>query len=304
MTTIKKVLTTTVAALALSSMIAADANAFGIVIRFGGFHIGHRHHYASRRHHRTETRSASRPKSKPTREAKAEPTKVNPANHYSGKDQVPAMAQALSGEQRMADVAWQTYMNLPIAFRNIIGPVSISTFANIADYRRIRQAYDAEDGYEGYSYKVPMKDRNDFYCSVNLMPNPNVPNEFPVVLVHELGHCFDFRYKLGHDMTIMEAFFLDSTKETKDKLIKDGFGYFTTEPQEAFAQAISHYLVASVRIDYAKWEADWPHLNEIVRAILDEAKVAYIDPKSKLAATEKPVNASVNQTTPVELLDY
>ena len=298
MTTIKKVLTTTVAAVALTSLVAADANAFGIVISFGGFHRHHvsRHHS---RHVRSETRTAKRGSAK--REAKAAPAKVNPANHYSGKDEVLAMAQALTGEQKAADAAWQIYMNLPKVFRDAIGPVSISTFANIADYRRVRQAYDAGDSYEGYTYTVPMKDRDDFYCSVNLMPNPNVPNELPSVLVHELGHCLDFRHKIGHSMPIMEAFFLDSTKDTKAKLIADGFGYFTTEPQEAFAQAVSHYLVASIRIDYAKWEADWPHLNAKVREMLDAGKVAYLDPKT----AEKPVNASVKtEAVPVAPLDY
>jgi hypothetical protein len=291
-----------IAALALLGAVA-DANAFGIVISFGGFHRHHvGRHYGSARRHHSETRTASRHQTtKPKqREAKAAPAKINPANHYSGKDEVPAMAQALSGEQKAADAAWQIYMNLPIAFRNVIGPVAISTFSNIGDYRRIRQAYDAEDGYEGYTYMVPMKDINDRYCSVNLMPNPNVPNELPAVLVHELGHCIDFRNNLGHSMPVMEAFFLDSTKETKEKLIKDGFGYFTTEPQEAFAQAISHYLVPSVRVDYAKWEADWPHLNAQVRQMLEETKIAYLDPK-----TETPVKVqTVKTSVPVAPLDY
>jgi hypothetical protein len=279
---------------------ASEADAFGIIIRFGGFRVHHArsHHYGSNRRHRSETRTASR--AKPSREAKAEPTKAG--THYSGKDEIPAMARADSGPQKAADAAWQTYLNLPQAFRNAVGPVAIHTYASIADFRRIQQVYDANDTVEGLSTTVEMKDRKDFFCHVNLIPN--MPSDMPSVLVHELGHCVDFRRKIGHSMPLMEAFFLDSTKETKDKLIEDGFGYFTTEPQEAFAQAISHYLVASVRIDYAKWEADWPHLNAHVRKLLDDAKIAYLDPKTKMTASEAPVNASINQPVPVAPLDY
>ena len=151
-----------------------------------------------------------------------------------------------------------------------------------------------------------MKDRKDFYCSVNLMPNPKVPEELPAVLVHELGHCLDFRHELGHSMPVMEAFFLDSTKDTKQKLIDDGFGYFTTEPQEAFAQAVSHYLVPSERVNYAKWELDWPHLNAHVRKLLDDAKIAYVSPKTRVTAQDvaKPQPVAGSVSVPVAPLDY
>ena len=141
----KKLLVATVAAVALMGTMASEADAFGIVIRFGGFHVRHvgrSHHFSSRRH-RSETRTASRG-AKPAQTAKAEPT--NPANHYSGKDEVPAMAQALSGEQRGSGCRVADILEFPKVFREAIGPVSISTFLpNIADYRRIRQAYDAGD---------------------------------------------------------------------------------------------------------------------------------------------------------------
>jgi hypothetical protein len=312
----KKLLVTTVAALALMGAVASDANAFGISISFGGFrfhHVGGRHHYGSTRHHRSETRVASRRGSKPTREAKAEKTetKLAPGVHMSAKEEVPAMARTASGEQRAADAAWQTYMNLPQAFRESVGPVAIYTFANIADFRRITQIYGARDTAAGYSTAVMFKDAKtdkDFFCRVNLIGHL-VDNDMAMVLTHELGHCVDFQHKIGHSMPLMEAFFLDSTKETKVRLIADGFEYYTTEPQEAFAQAIAHYLMPSVNEDYSKWEADWPHLNAHVRKLLDDAKIAYISPSARMAtaaaAAEAPVTASIKtEPVPVAPLDY
>ncbi len=293
----KKLLTITVAVLVLMGA-AADANAFGIRIVFGGIrfhHVGRHHHYGSNRHHRSETRQASRAvkSTKPTREAKAETTKVAPGTHLSAKDEVPAKAQAVSGEQKAADAAWQTYQNLPQAFRDSVGPVGIFTFASIADFRRITQIYGARDAAVGYSVPVDFKDVKGFYCRVALIGQDDLAS----TLVHELGHCVDFRHKIGHSMPLMEAFFQDSTKDTKEKLIDDGFGYYTTEPQEAFAQAISHYLVPSIHDDYAKWEADWPNLNAHVRTLLDDAKIAYISPNTRVTAQDVAAKSQDRSTT-------
>ncbi len=229
-----------------------------------------------------------------------------PGTHLSAKDDVPAKVQAVTGEQKAADAAWQTYLNLPQAFRNSVGPVGIFTFANIADFRRVTKVYEARDGAVGYSISVDFKDGNGFYCRVALIGQDDLAS----TLAHELGHCVDFRHKIGHSMPLMEAFFLDSTKDTRAKLIEDGFGYYTTEPQEAFAQAISHYLTPSVRENYAKWEADWPHLNAHVRKLLDDAKIAYLDPEVKMATAQTvggTINASANKEqapVPVAPLDY
>jgi hypothetical protein len=304
----KKLLVTTVAALALMGAVASDANAFGISISFGGFHRHHvGRHYGSTRRHHSETRTASRRETtKPKqREGKAETNKLSPGTHASAKGEVTAIAKAMTGEQRAADAAWQSYQNLPKAFRDSIGPVGIFTYANIADFRRITKFYEARDNAVGYSTAIDFQDHKDFFCSVNLIGE----EDLAAILAHELGHCADFRYKFGHSMPVMEAFFLDSTKDTRAKLIEDGFGYYTTEPQEAFAQAISHYLSPSIREDYAKWEADWPHLNTQVRKLLDDAKIAYISPSARMAtaatAAEAPVTASIKtEPVPVAPLDY
>jgi hypothetical protein len=276
MQTLTKCLVTTVAALALMGAVA-DANAFGISISFGGLRFHHvgRHHYGSTRHRSSTRREAMRHTKRDRSKAQAETTKLSPGTHASAKDEVAAIAKAITGEQKAADAAWQTYQDLPKAFRDIIGPVGIYTFANIADFRRIAQIYNAPDGAAGYSSPIQFKDGKDFFCRVNLIGQ----DDLAAVLAHELGHCADFRYKIGHSMPLMEAFFQDSTKDTKAKLIADGFAYYTTEPQEAFAQAIAHYLMPSIREDYSKWEADWPNLNAHVRKMLDEAKIAYVSPK-------------------------
>ena len=176
MQTSKKLLTI-VAAIALMGTMASEADAFGIVIRFGGFrvhHVGRHHSYASRRHH-TETRSA-RTKST-NREAKTE-TKKTPNDYASGKDQILAVAKAVTGERKAVDLAWQTYLNLPQSFRNSVGPVGIFTFANIADYRRITQRYNAPDNMGGASAPVDFPDGKGFYCRVNIVVNV-VDNDLP-----------------------------------------------------------------------------------------------------------------------------
>jgi hypothetical protein len=288
----KKLLTTTVAAAALIGVMASDANAFGISINlgslFGGRYIHRTHHsYGSRRHAtRHETRQASRHATRhETRQASRRSNGHKPeeaAKPTQPKD-LP-LVTVISGNYSTADQVRIKYNSLQKEFKDLIGPVTIFTYGTIGDFRAKTKKYDAPDNATGYSLEYTYdKDHSHAYCAVHLIESAGPEEYADRSLVHELGHCVDFRYSVSHRMSTMEAFFADVTKETKPQIIKDGFGYYTTEPREAFAETFAHYLATPTE-DFAKWEADWPNLDAEIRRLFDVEHLAYTKPAAPTVA--------------------
>jgi hypothetical protein len=303
----KTFLTTTVAALALMGAVA-DANAFGISISFGGLRFHHvgRHHYGSaRHHHRSEPRSASRSKSaKRTREA-------NTAGPKDGK-----LAFAVTGSKATADKVWDRYTSLQEKFKQFVGPVVFFTYANVVDFRAKTGIVEARDATWGMS-KQYEKDGHKL-CAVYLMESAGEVQFANITLVHELAHCIDFNFNVGHRMSVMEAYFADVAATGKDKIKEDGFSYFLSEPQEAYAQSVA-YLTGIPTTLSPVWEADFPRLMAELRRMFDVEHIAYNPAKldcvkyecddvafkqDKFPTSASAVGGSVTAPVPVAPLDY
>jgi hypothetical protein len=259
MQTSKKLLTI-VAAVALMGTMASEADAFGIVIRFGGFrvhHVGRHHHYGSNRHHvRRETKPSR------TREAKATPSMPKDSK----------LAFAVTGAKSTADKVWDRYLQLPLKIKEFIGPVALFTYANVIDFRAKTGRVEARDVTAGFSTQY--KKGNDKICAVYLMESAGEVQYANLTLIHELAHCMDFNFNIGHRMSVMEAYFADIAATGKDKIKQDGFAYYLTEPQEAYAESVA-YLLGIPTTSKDKWEADFPRLMAEMRRMFDVDKIAY-----------------------------
>jgi hypothetical protein len=275
-----KKLLTAVAAIALVGIAsAADA---GIIIRFGfapRYRVAHRHHHSQVRSARSEHRPTRRSETKVARTP----------------DDLP-LAIKITGNQETANNVMSIYNSQQLAFRNLVGKVKFTTFATVGDFRRLIQWYDAPDGLLGRTTMGNTK-LTDGYCLINIIQEGNQNYQhLAATVVHEMTHCIDFHNATSrYNMDYLEEFFKDVNKASKPQLEKDGFGYYASLPQEALAQAVSHYLAPDPTNDYQKWEADFPHLNAAVLDLLHGANVKTKDELVASATQGKP-----SQPWPVE----
>lgn len=156
--------TIAVAALTLTTAsIVTPADAFGIIIRFGGFRVHHSRVHAARPHR--DRRAVAR------RERGGSNKDTNVARNKNGavvvtdkdgqkiyiygpspKQPLPMVIKRPAVSQQVVDWVMPTYASLPKKLTDAAGPMVFYVSSTIGEFRKFSQLYDAPDGMDGKAF--------------------------------------------------------------------------------------------------------------------------------------------------------
>jgi hypothetical protein len=276
-----------VAALSLATVpMVTPADAFGIVIRFGGFHRVGGHHVA--RHHRSSGTRVARNRSrsnltppKPVQTVSIGPQTLKTPDGditvqgIKNKEPIgPVVVRRPGASKDTAAQIVPLYNSLPESFRDLSGGVTFYLSGTIGEMRQYTKLYGLSDQVAGkatISKELDPKGR----CLVSLVEDHHADlNDLKFTMAHELTHCIDIRLGTTTNTDFLESFFADVNKKTRAKIVADGFEHYI-EPEEALAEAVAYYIVpnSSRQKVVAKWDADFPTVNAQVYQMLTAIKV-------------------------------
>jgi len=288
-----------IAALALTTASTiTPADAFGIVIRFGGFRVGggHRHHTVRHHHSASATRVARNKSSKrgdkPVQTASTGgpmTLKTPDGSDISlqgtrGKEPIgPVVIRRPLATKETAAQITPMYYSLPEIFRQMTGAVTFSLSGTVGELRKYTQMYDAPDQMAGRAF-IMQQGEFKGRCVVSLVENAHADlTDLKFTIAHEMTHCIDGRLGTSGNTEYLETFFQDVNKNTRKKVIADGFEHYI-EPEEALAEAVAYFIVPDVDSpsrNRAQWDADFPNVNAKIYELLTSIKinVSYRTPK-------------------------